>query len=655
MQARIGRDPSRGDEAPPPPPATASNDAQQPHIHVPAFSLDSKRIKAEIDEFLRREHQLALLARPRDTQQVAPSVERELAASIVTAQREATKRSYERLIAGLGDTVDGADGSGLSSITIAYGSDGGNAAGVARRLAQQATRGGVREVRCVEANELDADELFERGTTQSAGERRLVLVIATAGQGEHCTNALAFGDALKRAAKEAKGATSAPPMLSYAVFGLGDSHYWGEGTADSATYFCAAAREADEALSTLGASRLVETGLGDDQHADGYDGTLGEWTSALWDALEITVPASAGDDEDGAPKIVDDAIKGGSNYLRGTLKEGLADLSTGKLLPEDTKLTKFHGIYQQDLRSVREERDAAGLERAYSFMIRVGLPGGIGTAEQYCVMDQLCTDYANGRLKLTTRQAYQLHGVLKKDLKTTMKGINKGLMDTLAACGDVCRNVMGSPFLRGFRETTAASDAQYSESVGAEVARLAHAISAHLKPRTSAYHEIWLDKKRVGGGIDHEPLYGETYLPRKFKVAIAVPPLNDVDVFAHCCGFIAIVSADGSRVEGWNVTAGGGMGVTHGNKATYPRLADVMGSVRTIDEAVRVCEKVMLVQRDHGDRENRPCNNELCSKSPPHLATPAFILTAHSPARPVRQARALKIHTGGPWSRVVPC
>jgi sulfite reductase (NADPH) hemoprotein beta-component len=150
-------------------------------------------------------------------------------------------------------------------------------------------------------------------------------------------------------------------------------------------------------------------------------------------------------------------------------------------------------------------------------------------------------------------------------------------MDTLAACGDVNRNVMGNPHIR-------------DSLAHREVIRLGIALNAHLKPRTSAYHEIWLDKKPVAGSIDTEPLYGDTYLPRKFKIAIAVPPLNDVDVFAHCCGFIAIIGADG-ELQGWNVTAGGGMGTTHGNKATYPRLSDVMGFCTT--EQVRKMRKLI--------------------------------------------------------------
>ncbi|GAH07167.1 unnamed protein product, partial [marine sediment metagenome] len=183
----------------------------------------------------------------------------------------------------------------------------------------------------------------------------------------------------------------------------------------------------------------------------------------------------------------------------------------------------------------------------------------------------------------------QLHGVLKKNLKNTIKSINKGLMNTLAACGDVCRNVMGNPFIR-------------DSNIAKEVNKIANEISQNLKPNTKAYHEIWLDKKKVAGTIDSEPLYGNTYLPRKFKVAIAIPPLNDVDIFAHCCGLIAIV--ENNKLIGWNVTLGGGMGVTHGNHKTFPRLADVIGFCSS-KNAAKVIEKILIVQKLYGNRKNR--------------------------------------------------
>ncbi len=285
-----------------------------------------------------------------------------------------------------------------------------------------------------------------------------------------------------------------------------------------------------------------------------------------------------------------EGLKENSRFLRGTILEGLADESTGAISAEDQQLIKFHGIYQQDDRDLRKERRKQKLERAFQFMIRVRVPGGVTTPTQWLMMDRLADEHANGTLKLTTRQAYQLHGVLKKDLKRTIQGINESLMDTIAACGDVNRNVMCNPNPN-------------ESAVHPRVQEVAQAISDHLTPRTSAYHEIWLDGEKVASSEEEvEPIYGKTYLPRKFKIAIAIPPSNDVDVFAHCLGYIAIVE-DGELV-GFNVTVGGGMGMTHKNEKTFPRLADVMGFC-TVEQAVAVAEAVVKVQRDHGDRSDR--------------------------------------------------
>ncbi len=286
-----------------------------------------------------------------------------------------------------------------------------------------------------------------------------------------------------------------------------------------------------------------------------------------------------------------ESIKTDSHFLRGTILEGLADQTTGAISEADTQLTKFHGIYQQDDRDIRAERRKKKLEKAYSFMIRVRVPGGVSTAQQWLEMDRMADMFANGTLKLTTRQAYQLHGVLKGNLQRTIKEINEALLDTIAACGDVNRNVMCNPN-------------PYQSAVHAEALKVAQAISDHLTPRTGAYKEIWIDGKLIDEGQieEEEPIYGKTYLPRKFKIAMAIPPSNDVDVFAHCLGFIAIVEA--GKLVGFNVTVGGGMGMTHGNIKTYPRLADLLGFC-TVDQAVSVAEAVVKVQRDHGERADR--------------------------------------------------
>jgi sulfite reductase (NADPH) hemoprotein beta-component len=297
------------------------------------------------------------------------------------------------------------------------------------------------------------------------------------------------------------------------------------------------------------------------------------------------------------PKLAkNETIKADSNLLRGTIAAGLRDDSTGAIAADDTQLTKFHGIYQQDDRDLRGERRKAKQERAFAFMARVRVPGGVCSPQQWLDMDRFCTDYANGVLKLTTRQAFQLHGIIKKNLKKTIREINDSLMDTIAACGDVNRNVMCNPN-------------PYQSKLHAEALEMAKAISAHLTPATQAYHEIWLtdengEKENVtpSPGSEAEPIYGKTYLPRKFKIVIAVPPSNDVDVFAHDLGFIAIIEDD--RIVGYTVTAGGGMGMSHGKETTFPRLADVLGFC-TPGQVTDVAEKIVTTQRDFGDRVDR--------------------------------------------------
>jgi len=282
-------------------------------------------------------------------------------------------------------------------------------------------------------------------------------------------------------------------------------------------------------------------------------------------------------------------IKRESRLLRGTLVESLADPLTGAIREDDTALIKFHGSYQQDDRDIREERRHQKLEPAYSFMIRTRLPGGVCTPRQWLALDEIAGRYGNGTLRITTRQAFQLHGVIKTELKATMAAINATLIDTIAACGDVNRNVLASANPVESRAHAAAYE-------------WAKRLSEHLLPHTRAYHEIWLDGAKVAGTEEVEPVYGPTYLPRKFKAAIAVPPVNDVDVFANDLGFIAIVEQ--GELAGFNLTVGGGLGTSHGEPSTYPRLADVVGFLRP-EQLLAVAEAVVTTQRDFGDRTNR--------------------------------------------------
>jgi sulfite reductase (NADPH) hemoprotein beta-component len=285
-------------------------------------------------------------------------------------------------------------------------------------------------------------------------------------------------------------------------------------------------------------------------------------------------------------------IKEASAYLRGTIKEGLREEITGAIIEDDAQLVKFHGMYLQDDRDLRAERGRKKMEKAFSFMIRVRVPGGICTPWQWLNMDHIARTYGNGTMRLTTRQTFQLHGIIKSNLKATMREIDAALLTTVAACGDVNRNVMCNPN-------------PYQSRAHAASLALARALSEHLLPRTLAYREIWLDGERIAGGEEEvvEPIYGKTYLPRKFKIVIAVPPSNDVDVYAHDLGFIAILD-NKHEIDGYNVTVGGGMAMTHGEPQTYPRTADIMGYCRS-DQAIAVAEAVVTVQRDWGDRVDR--------------------------------------------------
>jgi len=290
------------------------------------------------------------------------------------------------------------------------------------------------------------------------------------------------------------------------------------------------------------------------------------------------------------PLAANEAVKLASNHLRGSIAEDVADPSIGTISENSNLLTKFHGLYMQDDRDQRIALKQAGREKAFAFMIRVRLPGGRLTPRQWLVLDQVAGEIASPSLRLTTRQTFQFHGVLKGDARTLIQRLHTVLLDTISACGDVNRNVMApanperDPLLQ-------------------ELHAQAWAWSEHALPRSRAYHEIWLEEKLVAGGEpESEPLYGSTYLPRKFKTGFALPPNNEVDIFSQDLGFIAIV--EHGRLAGYNVTAGGGMGMSHGNAKTFPRLADVLGFIPA-DQVLAIGDAVLTTQRDFGDRTNR--------------------------------------------------
>jgi len=282
-------------------------------------------------------------------------------------------------------------------------------------------------------------------------------------------------------------------------------------------------------------------------------------------------------------------IKDRSRQLRGSIAEGLADPVTGAISEADTKLLKFHGSYQQDDRDLRDERRRQKLEPLYSFMLRARLPGGVVTPAQWRVFDRLARDYASSGLRITTRQTFQWHGILKGHLKPTIAAINHAMASTIAACGDVLRNVVSTPL-------------PVQSAAHAEAYAWAAKLSEELAPKTTAYHELWLDGEKLVGEPEPEPLYGRTYLPRKFKIGLAIPPLNDIDVFAQDLGLIAI--DEGGKLAGFNLAIGGGMGATHGDPTTYPRLAEVIGFV-TPRQLRAAAEQIIAIQRDWGDRGER--------------------------------------------------
>ncbi|MDN5924146.1 MAG: assimilatory sulfite reductase (NADPH) hemoprotein subunit [Xanthomonadales bacterium] len=284
-------------------------------------------------------------------------------------------------------------------------------------------------------------------------------------------------------------------------------------------------------------------------------------------------------------------IKIDSHYLRGNIAVGLADPLTGAISEPDTKLLKFHGSYQQDDRDIRDARRRQKLEPDYQFMVRLRLPGGLLSAEQWLQMDALATRYAERGLRITTRQTFQFHGVRKQHLRDMIGGINATGLSTLAACGDDVRNVICSVNPR-------------LSAAHAEVVAWAQRLVEHVRPQTGAYRELWIDKLEhtSDGANDSEPLLGSTYLPRKFKFGIAIPPYNDIDVFTQDVGLIAII--EGGKLTGFNLAAGGSMGASASDPSTYPQLGDLIGFV-TPEQLLEVCWHAIAVQRDFGDRAER--------------------------------------------------
>lgn len=284
-------------------------------------------------------------------------------------------------------------------------------------------------------------------------------------------------------------------------------------------------------------------------------------------------------------------IKKESRGLRGTIDEGLENDLTGAISDADMQVIKFHGMYLQDDRDRREERSEKKLERLYSFMVRLRLPGGVLSAEQWKACHHIAGEFSTGVIKITTRQTIQLHGLLKSDIKPTLQAFHAANLDSIATCGDINRNV-------------AAASHPCQSKLHEEIHGYANKISERLMPKTRAWYEIWLGEEQLLDKKEEEdPLYEDRYLPRKFKIGIAIPPNNDVDVLTNDIGLIAI-EEDG-KLAGFNLAIGGGLSQTHGNPETYPRLATVIGFVAAGEPTMKAVYEVLTIQRDHGNRSDR--------------------------------------------------
>ncbi|KAF8271577.1 hypothetical protein EI94DRAFT_1697999 [Lactarius quietus] len=467
------------------------------------FSLDSDAIKNDLQAFWT----------VKTTFLIACDESRE---TVKAERKRRAQQAYTDLLSGID----------APPLLVLYSSDGGGAEKKAKRLAGRAqVRGLSTTIATMDTMDIDA----------LSREEHVLFLTSTAGQGEAPQNGRKFFKLVN-----AMVATGAKPFekLKYSVFGMGDSHYWPR--PEDAHYYNRPGKELDAKLSALGGERIAGLGLGDDQDADGAETGYKAWEPLVWKALGVdSIEVHEAEPE----PITHEHIKAASSFLRGTIVEGLEDTSTGAVAMSDTQVTRFHGIYQQDDRDIRDERVAQGVEPAYAFMIRVRLPAGVCTPAQWLAIDRIADEHGSGHFKLTTRQTFQFHGIIKKHLKPSIQAINRALLDTLAACGDANRNVLCS-----------------------------------VVPSLSKLHA-------------------------QFKVAMAVPPTNDVDVFAHDLGYIAIVNECG-ELAGFNVTVGGGMGLTYGNKKTYPSTASTLGFI-TLEHVNIVAEKIMVLQRENGNRADR--------------------------------------------------
>jgi len=379
------------------------------------FSLDSDAVKNDLQAFLDRQNHLSQLVRAKPL--FPAGLVTSLGETVKAERKKRAQQAYAELLSGID----------APPLLILYASDGGAAEKKAKRLAGRAQARRL-STTIATMDTMDIDALSH--------EEHVVFVTSTAGQGEPPQNGRTFFKLLNAAV-----ATGSKPLtkIMYSVFGMGDSHYWPR--LEDAHFYNRPGKDLDMKLAALGGERFADLGLGDDQDADGADTGYKVWEPRIWKALGVdSIEIHEAEPE----PITNEHIKAASSYLRGTIVEGLADTSTGALAPSDTQLTKFHGIYQQDDRDIRDEREAQGVEPAYAFMIRVRLPGGVCTPTQWLAIDEIADEHGSGNFKITTRQTFQFHGIIKKHLKPSMQAINRTLLDTLAACGDVNRYALFS-------------------------------------------------------------------------------------------------------------------------------------------------------------------------------------------------------------------
>ena len=550
-----------------------------------AFQLESSVIRKELQDFLDRENKLTLLTKKEPRIEI--NIEHSVSDTITRKIELRNKVALDQLLNGLSGPP----------LHIYYASDGGNASSIANRLANRGT------ARSLKATALSMDTIV---IDELSGEENVVFITSTAGQGEFPQDGKTFWQELKML-----GQTDLS-NLKFSVFGLGDSKYWPR--KEDSRYFNKPSKDLFAKLESLGAVPFVPLTLGDDQDDNGYETAYSQWEQQLWvelgvDKVEVT---------DEPKELTSEDVKLQSNFLRGTLATDLLNEETGNITNENTQIAKFHGLYMQDDRDIRATRKEQGLEPLYAFMARVRTPHGTASPEQWLLIDKLSDETGNGTIKLTNRATFQLHGVLKKDIKHTIRSMNSLLMDTLAGSGDVNRDVMISAIPE-------------NKKVHEQLVSIGKQISEYFLPKTTAYHEIWLHgiderdddptwpnifenrkegprkkKTMVSGNalVDVEPIYSPVYLPRKFKVNIAAPPYNDVDVWSSDVGLISIINPETQEIEGFNLLAGGGMGTTHNNIKTWPDTGKMLGFV-SLGNVIKAIESVLIFQRDNGDRTNR--------------------------------------------------